>query len=299
MSSPPLRDAVGTEHEVADPDARIVSLVPSITELLCDLGLATLLVGRTGFCIHPRETVASIAKVGGTKDVKVDRIRELAPSHVVVDVDENRRDTVEHLAAFVPNVIVTHPLVPLDNLELYRLLGGIFGREEQAERLRAEFERELARLQELQRPPRDVLYLIWRDPWMTVSRETYISATLGLVNWHTIPATATERYPTVDMESAAAAADVVLLASEPYRFREQHLPDVERLAGRTPGRADRRRDDVVVWQARRQGPALPRRVRVASPHRSIATRPCVRMGSRREQREQRHAKIVRRSASAP
>ena len=84
--------------------------------------------GGTGFCIHPREVVASIPKVGGTKDVKVDRIRELAPTHVVVNVDENRLETVEELRAFVPSVVVTHPLGPLDNPPLYRLLGGTFGR---------------------------------------------------------------------------------------------------------------------------------------------------------------------------
>ena len=97
-----LVDAVGTEHPVAGSDARIVSLVPSVTELLCDLGLASQLVGRTGFCIHPREVVRSIPKVGGTKDVDVDRIRELAPTHLVVNIDENRKETVEELARFVP-----------------------------------------------------------------------------------------------------------------------------------------------------------------------------------------------------
>ena len=73
--------------------------MPSVTELLCDLGLASQLVGRTGFCIHPREVVRSIPKVGGTKDVNVDRIRELAPTHLVVNIDENRKETVEELAA--------------------------------------------------------------------------------------------------------------------------------------------------------------------------------------------------------
>ena len=107
-----LSDAVGTEHGVAGDDARIVSLVPSVTELLCDLGLASQLVGRTGFCIHPREIVRGIPKVGGTKDVAVERIRELAPTHVVVNIDENRKETVEELAEFVSSVVVTHPLGP-------------------------------------------------------------------------------------------------------------------------------------------------------------------------------------------
>ena len=83
-------------------EPRIVCLVPSITELVCDLGLAERLVGRTGFCVHPRETVRRIPKVGGTKDVNLDKVRELAPTHVIVNVDENRREDAEALAEFVP-----------------------------------------------------------------------------------------------------------------------------------------------------------------------------------------------------
>ena len=81
-------DALGMAHAPA-PGARIVSLVPSITELLCELGLASQLLGRTGFCIHPAEVVREIPKVGGTKDVNIERIRKLAPTHVVMNIDEN------------------------------------------------------------------------------------------------------------------------------------------------------------------------------------------------------------------
>ena len=86
-------DAVGTAHAAVDPavPVRIVSLVPSITELLCELGLAAQLVGRTGFCIHPAASVAGIPKIGGTKDVNIDKIRALAPTHLVVNIDENEK----------------------------------------------------------------------------------------------------------------------------------------------------------------------------------------------------------------
>jgi ABC-type Fe3+-hydroxamate transport system substrate-binding protein len=113
-----LIDAIGQEHQPVPRDGapRIVSLVPSITELLCDLGLAPFLAGRTGFCIHPAETVRAIPKVGGTKDVNIDKIRRLAPTHLVVNIDENEKPTVDELAQFVPHVVVTHPLVSRDNL---------------------------------------------------------------------------------------------------------------------------------------------------------------------------------------
>jgi ABC-type Fe3+-hydroxamate transport system substrate-binding protein len=219
-------DAAGVVHEPAGDDARIVCLVPSITELLCDLGLTKQLVGRTGFCVHPWETVRSIPKVGGTKDVKLDRIRSLAPTHAVLNIDENRRDTADALAEFIPHIVVTHPQAPLDNLDLYRLLGAIFGRRERAERLCVEFERAYASATERLRPRRDVLYLIWRQPWMTVAPETYISQTLALVNWHTQPPAAADRYPVLDISAFSGKVDRVLLSSEPYHFRERHRAEV-------------------------------------------------------------------------
>jgi ABC-type Fe3+-hydroxamate transport system substrate-binding protein len=221
-------DAAGAEHAPAGPDARIVCLVPSITELLCDLGLAPQLVGRTGFCIHPREVVKAIPKVGGTKDVKLDRIRELAPTHVVVNVDENRLEDVDEISTFA-TIVVTHPLGPPDNPPLYRLLGGIFRRDAEAEELCAGFDAALADVTAVDRPERNVLYLIWREPWMTVSRDTYISRTLELVGWRTVPAASDDRYPTVELPQDGNDVDLVLLPSEPYRFRAKHLPELESL----------------------------------------------------------------------
>jgi ABC-type Fe3+-hydroxamate transport system substrate-binding protein len=209
-------------------EPRIVSLVPSITELLCDLDLSEQLVGRTGFCIHPWETVKEIPKVGGTKDLKFDRIRELEPTHVVVNVDENRKEDAEALAEFVPNVVVTHPLGPRDNLDLYRQMGREFDREAEAEALCGRFEAALSRVGE--RPPLEVLYLIWKDPWMTVSSDTYISQTLSLFGWHTVPAASEERYPEIDIDGLEV--DRVLLSSEPFHFKPQH---VEEVAALVPG----------------------------------------------------------------
>lgn len=210
---------------------RIVSLVPSITELLCDLGLAAELVGRTGFCVHPWETVRRIPKVGGTKDVKLERVRELRPTHVVVNVDENLREDAEAIAEFA-EVLVTHPTEPRDNLDLYRQMGAAFGREDGAERLCAEFEAAYERATAVERPPRDVLYLIWREPWMTVAPETYIAQTLALFNWRTQPADAADRYPEIDLAAFAGRVDRVLLSSEPYHFKEEHL---EETGGLVPG----------------------------------------------------------------
>jgi ABC-type Fe3+-hydroxamate transport system substrate-binding protein len=225
-------DALGQHHEPA-PGARIVCLVPSITELLCELGLAPQLVGRTGFCIHPREAVAGIPKVGGTKDVNIEKIRKLAPTHVVVNIDENEKPTVDSLAEFVPHVVVTHPNAPRDNLELARLMGGIFGASVQAEAWCAEFEKEYAALKALPPgPPRTVLYCIWQDPWMTVSGETYIASMLAELGWQVPQVGKGERYPRFEWSSALVnGLDAVLLSTEPYRFTEEHADALEKQLG--------------------------------------------------------------------
>jgi ABC-type Fe3+-hydroxamate transport system substrate-binding protein len=231
MSGPEARlvDAAGTRHTAARRDARIVSLVPSITELVCELGLAAQLVGRTGFCVHPREVVRRIPKVGGTKDVDLDKLRALRATHVILNIDENREEDARALAQFVPELIVTHPLAPIDNLALYRLIGGIFGREDRAGVLCSEFEAAYAALESAARafPLDRVLYLIWKNPWMTVSRDTYVSRMLALVNWETVPAECGDRYPEIQLDSGMLdGADAVLLSSEPYSFREGHVAEL-------------------------------------------------------------------------
>ncbi len=230
-------DAIGRRFAAA-PDARIVSLVPSITETLIALGLRRQVVGRTGFCIHPREVVREIAKVGGTKDVKLDAVRRLAPTHAIVNIDENEAPTVEALRAFVPHVIVTHPNAPDDNLALYRLLGGVFGRADAADELCTRLRQQLDALAAGHWPRETVLYLIWKDPWMTVAADTYIARTLAAVGWQVPHPPGGERgaarYPRIDdLDAAAAGVDRVLLSTEPFSFRDAHAAQ---LRARWPGK---------------------------------------------------------------
>lgn len=244
----PIHDAVGTPHHPA-PDARIVSLVPSITELLCDLGLAGRLVGRTGFCIHPRTVVAAIPKVGGTKDVKLEKIRKLAPTHVVVNIDENTRPVADALAQFVPKLVVTHPLGPRDNLALFQLMGEIFCAGERAAQLSSSFEEAWARLQAIpQGPPRRVLYCIWQDPWMSVSADTYIARMMAEIGW-SAPNLGDARYPLFDWSpQLLEGIDGVLLSTEPYRFSEEHADALERQIGKPVALVD---GEMMSWYGSR------------------------------------------------
>lgn len=222
MPDDDLRDAAGVLHRPA-PDARIVSLVPSITELLFDLGLGAHIVGRTGFCIHPDPAVRAVPKVGGTKDIKLDALRGLAPTHVVVNVDENDAAAVDAMRAFVPDIVVTHPNAPEDNVRLYALMGALFGAKARADDLCGALRRELAACRAEVWARERVLYLIWKDPWMTIASNTYIARTLACVGWDVTTASAgwagAGRYPRIDdIAAAAAGVDRMLLSTEPYLF---------------------------------------------------------------------------------
>lgn len=225
---------------------RIASLVPSVTELLVALGLAPWLVARTGFCVRPREALQDVPKVGGTKDVNLARLRELAPTHVVVNVDENEWPTVQALREFVPQVIVTHPCAPQDNLVLHAQMveafGAVPGVRERAAALAQRLQDELERTAAQPWPPKRVLYCIWREPWMTVARDTYISRMLALVGWQTLPDVeggpqGAARYPVFDVQAPwLREVDEVLLGSEPYRFGPSHVEEVRRWLQAAGGR---------------------------------------------------------------
>ena len=245
---------------------RIASLVPSVTELVAALGLVPWLVARTGYCVHPAPLLGSVAKVGGTKSVNLAKLQRLAPTHVIVNIDENRRETVDAIGAWPdpPALIVTHPLDPQDNLDLVRQLvdefAGIDGVAARGAALGARLAAELDRTRPDGRPQRRVLYLIWRDPWMTVARDTYISRLLARVGWRSLPdVTGGERgaarYPVLDgREAWLAEVDDVLLSSEPYAFGAADLDAAQALC---PQARVRRVDgELLSWYGPRAVPGL-------------------------------------------
>lgn len=204
---------------------RIVSLVPSLTELLFELDLGEALVGRTGFCIHPSPEVRRVPKMGGTKTVDEAAVIAARPTHVVVNVDENERPTVERLQQALPGTqwVITHPCRMLDNPPLYAQFGEIFERRAQARRLQDAFQQAWEAHGLMQRLPRSVIYLIWKDPWMTVSPDTYIADALACVGLQIRAPMTGRRYPEIDWDTFALDRhDVVLFSSEPYRFTARH-----------------------------------------------------------------------------
>ena len=247
-----LTDALGVQHAPVSAPARIVSLVPSITELLFALKLGDQVVGRTHYCIHPAPLVMPLPSVGGTKKIRYARLLALRPTHVIVNIDENPRELAERLMADGLQVIVTHPLSPEDNVPLYRLLGGIFDRTAEAEALAARFEQALAELRQVAWPRRRVLYLIWRKPWMGIGRETYIARMLALVGWETLPVETAARYPELVLDKALLdAADLILFSSEPYRFLPQDLETFARDYGCPPEKLRLIDGEMTSWYGSR------------------------------------------------
>lgn len=248
-----LIDWDGVTHEPAKTSCRIVSLVPSLTELLFTLGLAERVVGRTSFCVHPAELVAPIPVVGGTKTVSLERVADLRPTHVLVNVDENLRETVDAIRELGASIVVTHPVEPRENLRLYRLFGNLFGAEDTAEELCEEFAEAWRTMQRRTAllSPRNVLYLIWRSPWMTVSESTYISGMLRLVRWQTLGGEPHVRYPEIELEDIAPWAELVLLSSEPYPFKLADIDEVREMVGKSGARVETIDGGLISWYGSR------------------------------------------------
>lgn len=213
---------------------RIVSLCPSLTELVFDLGRGGDLVGRTRYCVHPAGGVERVEAVGGTKNPEVGRIVELAPDLVLLNEEENRREDAEALQAAGLRTHVSFPRDAEETAAMVRDVGAAVGRVAQAERIAADIERRVARVRRASRgaPPVRYAYLIWRKPWMVSAGGTFVSAMLALPGGINVFADHPERYPDVTADELAAAdPDAVLLSSEPFPFREKHADELAAASG--------------------------------------------------------------------
>jgi len=209
------------------PARRIVSLVPSLTESVAELGAADRLAGVTDWCWYPEEIVAPLPKVGGTKTPNLDRIRALNPDVILVNEEENRRADVEALAADF-NCLVTFPKAAHDNARLVALLGELVACEGQAAQVQTRIEALEAdlRARVAGRPRRSIAYLIWRKPYMTINRDTYVHSVLELLGCTNPWADHEDRYPSLTVDDVQSAdPDLVCLSSEPFPFDEKHIAE--------------------------------------------------------------------------
>jgi len=221
-----LSDSLGRPLTLPDNPSRIISLCPSQTETLFALGLTGRIVGRTRYCIHPADKVASIPVVGGTKKVDIEAVAALSPDLIIAEKEENTREDVEKLSAIAP-VYVTKNESYEEALDTIRRLGIITGKEGEAIRLVQAIEVAWNQLPRARRPLR-VLYLIWRKPYMAAGQPTFIDSLMRRLGWENLAATLPGRYPVLE-DLYLLDPEVVLLCSEPYPFKVQHVPEIQSL----------------------------------------------------------------------
>ena len=204
---------------------RIISLVPSQTELLVDLGLEENLVGITKFCVHPKHLKSSKTIVGGTKQVHLDKIKKLQPDIILCNKEENTKSMVKALQEIAP-VHVSDIKTLDDNIRLINDYGEIFEVQLKAKTLAEKLQTRQHQFQQsiTDKPIKKVAYLIWRDPWMAVGGDTFIDHILSLNRFENVFANQ-NRYPVIDIQDLPDL-DLLLLSSEPYPFKSKHLDEI-------------------------------------------------------------------------
>lgn len=202
---------------------RIISLVPSLTELLFDLGLENQIVGITRFCIHPEIKVDSIRKVGGTKTVRLDRVKELQPDLIIANKEENSKTDIEELQKNF-RVLLTDIFTLEDTYSSILEIGEHTATIEKAEKLVAAIKREFQTLPNFR--PANVGYVIWDHPKMFAGRKTFINHLMSQLNWTNIITDPNSRYPELSPDQInELQPDYILLSSEPFPFKESNLEE--------------------------------------------------------------------------
>ncbi len=223
-----VHDQMSREVEVPLDPKRIVSLVPSQTELLFDLGVGDRVVGATRFCVHPKEALTDVPRVGGTKQIHPERVAPLRPDLLIGNKEENERTQIEQLADLYP-VWMSDVRTLDDALEMIGALGDVVAAADRATALRRKIRSGFDALPDAD--GRRVAYLIWRRPWMGAGSNTFIHDLLdrcGFVN--VLAEQGLERYPELSDDALREAApEIVLLSSEPFPFAEKHVPEVAAL----------------------------------------------------------------------
>ena len=213
---------------------RIVSLCPSLTELVFDLGRGDDLVGITKFCVHPADKVGPIEKVGGTKDPKVARIVALAPDVVLLNREENRIEDARELEAAGLRCNASMPRTTAETADMVRSIATDLERVTVGEGIALDIEARSAIAREMAegRPRVRWCYLIWRAPWMTVNADTFVQALLEQAGGDNVFAAHPERYPTITADELARAnPDVVFLSTEPFPFQDKHIDELADATG--------------------------------------------------------------------
>lgn len=218
-------DQIGQRISIAKVPQRIVSLVPSQTELLVDLGLFDPIKGVTKFCVHPKELRRLKTVVGGTKQVSIDKIKDLQPDIILCNKEENTQEMVRKLKEIAP-VHVSNVTTIKDTLELIEQYGKLFDVKAIAQDLMTKIEARKNKFLITRQigPLKSCLYLIWKKPYMAAGNNTFINHLLALNGFDN--SCKSDRYPEIGT-SQMQEVDYILLSSEPYPFSEKHIQELK------------------------------------------------------------------------
>ncbi len=208
--------------------SRIISLVPSQTELLVDFGLRNNIVGITKFCVHPAALRNEKTIVGGTKKVNYNKIKSLRPDIIICNKEENTKEMVRQLEAIAPVWVSNVKTLP-ECFQMIDQLGKIFGVSVKALKIASKIEFELQQFQQLLRdsPIRKVLYVIWKNPYMAAGKCTFIDSLLKINRFENIVPDLESRYPEIN-EKDFKKADLILFSTEPYPFKESDIIEIQK-----------------------------------------------------------------------
>jgi len=225
---PIFTDQLGRKMEIPKYPKRIISLVPSQTELLFDLGLDEEIIGITKFCVHPEQWFRSKTRIGGTKTVKIDMITSLQPDLIIANKEENVKEQLEQLEKIAPVWISDIQDIP-GAFDMMQSIGIITGKEQEATTLINQIKKEFSTL-EKQHPLKKIYraaYLIWKDPYMAAGGDTFINDMLQLCGWQNVLADKM-RYPVITTEELKLKnTELILLSSEPFPFKQKHIDELK------------------------------------------------------------------------
>lgn len=218
-----MKDQLNRHIDIAGIPKRIISLVPSQTELLVDLGLESSIVGVTKFCVHPEHLVKNKAIVGGTKQVHVDKIKALNPDIILCNKEENTKEMISELER-IAIVHISDIQNIEDALELITMYGDLFEVSKQAKILcqSIEIEEKAFKVFLEHKEPLNVAYFIWKKPWMVAATDTFIDSLLSLNKFENHFSEQC-RYPEIELDHISEELDLILLSSEPYPFKEEDV----------------------------------------------------------------------------
>lgn len=220
-------DQLNRTIELTNEPKRIISLVPSQSELLWDLGLRQELVGITKFCIHPDEMYRSVSRVGGTKQLNLDKIRDLQPDLIIGNKEENEREQIETLMQEFP-VWMSDIYTYTDALDMIKRIGELTNKAHLSQLLIKETQQAFDQLSQQTLSPLKTLYLIWREPYMAAGRHTFINDMMQRSGFDNLISDADSRYINISIEQIKEwQPELVLLSSEPYPFTEKHVEELQ------------------------------------------------------------------------